>query len=152
MTHDDSYSDYARQQQARTKLAAELRVATKAKLFDVLQSAGIALVTVVFDGQGDSGQIEETIAFNADRKPVELAASRLTIQTAKADGSGAEESTLPLNEVIEHLCYELLEEKYQGWEAGEGAFGEFAFSVADGTLTLTFNERFSDFDTSTRTF
>jgi hypothetical protein len=152
MTHDDSYSDYARQEQARMKLAAELRVATKAKLFDVLQSAGIACVTAAFDGQGDSGQIEETIAFNADRKPVELPASRLTIQTAKADGSGGEESTLPLNEVIERLCYELLEEKYQGWEDGEGAFGEFAFSIADRTLTLTFNERFSDFDTSTRTF
>jgi hypothetical protein len=152
MTEHDSYACYEQQEARRKALAAQLREATKAQLFDTLLAHAVTRVTVQFDGEGDSGQIEETVAFGADSKPRTLPTGQLTIQTAKSDGSGPEQTTLRVSEVIEQLCYELLEEKYQGWEDGEGAFGEFAFNVADRTLTLTFNQRFSDFDASTHTF
>ena len=74
-----------KQQEARRKtLAAELRISTKAKLFDLLQAAGIARVTVAFDGQGDSGQIEDISAFSEANKPIKLPGKRLSIQTAKS--------------------------------------------------------------------
>jgi hypothetical protein len=152
MTDDDSFTRYEQQESRRKVLAAELREATKAQLFDTLRASGIARVSVIFDGEGDSGQIEETVAFDADSKPVDLPAGRLAIHTAKSDGSGPEETTLPFAEVVENLCYELLEDNYDGWEINEGAHGEFVFNAADRTIALTINYRFADVDTSTQTF
>jgi hypothetical protein len=54
--------------------------------------------------------------------------------------------------IIEHLCYELLEHKYDGWEINEGAYGEFVFDAADREIALTFNYRISDVETSSHTF
>ena len=75
MTNDDSYARYEEQEARRKTLAAELRISTKAKLFDLLQAAGIARVTVTFDGQGDSGQIEDISAFSEANKPIKLPGS-----------------------------------------------------------------------------
>jgi len=152
MTDDDSFTRYAKQEARRMALAMQLREATKARLLDALLAPGIARVSVLFDGEGDSGQIEETVAFDAGGQPVDLPAEPLTIQTAKPDGSGPEETTLPVADVIEALCYELLEEKYPGWEIDDGSYGKFVFNVADGTIQLTFNGRFTDVDTSIDTF
>jgi hypothetical protein len=152
MTDDDSFTRYEQQEARRKALAAELREATKAKLFDILEAAGIASLTVTFDGQGDSGQIDDTSAFSKANKPLKLPRKRLTIQTAKPDGSGPDETMLPVEEVIEQLCYELLEDQHDGWEINEGAYGEFEFDVCTREITLTFNYRISDVETSTYTF
>jgi hypothetical protein len=154
MTDDtgDSFARYEEQEKRRKALAAELRKATKAKLFDILQAAGIASLTVTFDGEGDSGQIDEISAFSKANTPLKLPRQRLTIQTAKHDGTGPDEASLTVEEVIEHLCYALLEDHHEGWEINEGAYGEFVFDVVTGEITLTFNYRISDVETSTHTF
>jgi len=152
MTDDDSFTRYAKQEARRMALAMQLREATKETLFHILAAHRIARLSVIFDGEGDSGQIEETIAANAAGQPADLPAEPLTIQTAKPDGSGPEETTLPVASVIEALCYELLEEKYPGWEIDDGSYGEFVVNVADRTIQLTFNGRFTDVDTSIDTF
>src|SRR3546814_7303600 len=51
--------------------AAKLVPENKARLFACLASAGITLVTVTFDGYGDSGQIEDVAALIGDQ-PAEL--------------------------------------------------------------------------------
>ena len=152
MCTDDTYKRYAEQEERRKKLAAELRQATKAKLFDALRSAGVARATVIFDGQGDGGQIEDVTFETSAGKPIDLSVRLLRVETAKPDGSGPEKATLPIREVIENLCYELLEEQHAGWEINEGAFGEFVFDLTDRTLTLTFNWRVTDVETSIETF
>jgi len=152
MTDTDDYTSHAAQEARRKRLAAELRVATKARLFEALHAAGIASVTVLFDGEGDSGQIVDVSAYASHNKSLPLPAGPLTVETAKWDGSGAEQATVPVKKAIENLCYELLEDKYEGWEINEGAFGEFSFDVAGRTITLTFNERISDVSTSTHTY
>ncbi len=48
---DQKQREYARR-------AEEIRTANKIVLFDSLAATGIETVTVVFDGYGDSGQIE----------------------------------------------------------------------------------------------
>lgn len=149
---DDSFARYQQQEQRRKKLAADLRISTKAKLLDVLEAAGIASATVTFNGEGDSGQIEDISAFCKASHPRKLPKRRLAIPTAKNDASGADEIVLTVEEVIEHLCYELLEDRHEGWEINEGAYGEFVFDVATGQITLTFNGRFTDVETSTSTF
>ncbi|OZA04478.1 MAG: hypothetical protein B7Y02_16365, partial [Rhodobacterales bacterium 17-64-5] len=45
---------------------AELRPANKDRLFDALTAAGISHVTVTFDGEGDSGQIESIAAWSGE--------------------------------------------------------------------------------------
>ncbi len=52
-------------------LSESIHVANKASLFDALARTGITIVTVSFDGYGDSGQIEE-IQAKAGDAPVEL--------------------------------------------------------------------------------
>jgi hypothetical protein len=149
---DDSFARYEEQEKRRKTLAAELRLSTKTQLFNRLQSAGIASITVTFDGEGDSGQIEEISAFTRDNKPTAVPADSMTLRTAKFDGSGADQRTARFQDVLEHLCYAMLEDYQDGWEINEGAYGEFVFDVATGQITLTFNARFTGVETSTHTF
>ena len=38
----------------------------------------------------------------------------------------------------------ILEQEQGGWENNDGAFGEFTFDVAERTIELEFNGRFTD--------
>jgi hypothetical protein len=51
-------TDWDVQRGEHDRLDAELRPANKAVVFDALTAAGLTIVTVCFDGYGDSGQIE----------------------------------------------------------------------------------------------
>jgi hypothetical protein len=152
MSNDDSYNQYAEQEARRQKRAAELRVSTRAALFDALEAAGIASVTVSFDGEGDSGQIEDISAYSSSCSPMKIPAGKIAIPTPKQDGSGTEETKQRIREVIEELCYDLLTDDYACWQDNDGSFGEFEFNVARRTIGLTFNSRYSDYDTSTATY
>jgi hypothetical protein len=101
------------------RLAAQLREPTKAKLFEVLARAGVARVTVIFDGQGDSGQIEDVDAHCASDKQVALPSDRLTIEIARHNATGSDVATLDVRGIIENLCYELLQEQHGGWEIAQ---------------------------------
>jgi hypothetical protein len=144
--------DWRQQQERRADLAAQLRIGTKARLFDALAAAGIARVTVDFDGEGDSGQIEDIAALDPADKPIKLPPGQLTVETAKFDGTGADTATRPLRDVIENLCYELLQEHHDGWEINDGSFGAFEFDIQHRSVTLTFNGRFTGFETSTHMY
>ncbi|HPB23905.1 MAG TPA: hypothetical protein PLL48_16440, partial [Novosphingobium sp.] len=50
---------------------------------------------------------------------------------------------LSTSEATENLAYDLLRQKHRGWETNDGAFGEFTFDVAAGTISLDYNERFT---------
>ena len=127
---------HARQAAVTRKIAASLA-----------REGDSARALVLLDGL-DREQQALTRHLRAQR----AAPSPLAVQTAKWDASGAEETTLPLKEALENLCYDLLEDKYGGWEINEGSYGEFVFNVADRTIELTFNGRFTDVDTSIDTF
>jgi hypothetical protein len=60
------FAAWEAQERERARLAAEVRPANKAAVFDTLARAGITLVTVGFDGSGDEGQIESIDAFAGD--------------------------------------------------------------------------------------
>jgi hypothetical protein len=130
------------------KALSEANAFNKAAVFDALATAGISTVNVTFDGEGDSGQIENIMADGS----AEIPDTRFELQqngwgTGKLDSA---QSTL--RGAIETLCYDYLSQEYGGWENNEGAFGEFTLSVADRTIELEFNGRFSDVHTSSHTF
>ena len=127
----------------RDRLAGEALVTNKTALFDALSAFHVAIVTVRFDGCGDSGQIEE-IEAEADGSEIALPEIAIEIARPLYDGSGTGRLNLPLREAIEQLAYDFLEETHAGWENSDGACGEFTFDVAKRSITLAYNEPYTD--------
>ena len=74
-------------EEQRRELAAEAFDANRTALFDALAAAGIADITVEFDGEGDQGQIEDVTAQDASGI-VALPDVRIEVLTPAYDGSG----------------------------------------------------------------
>lgn len=128
----------AEEAKRRAEFAAQL-VPLKASLFNFLAANGIVLVTVDFDGCGDSGQIEGITAFD-EHGEVALPATGFVapdVDEAAADASG------PIEGAIETLVYDLLQTEHGGWENNDGAYGEFRFDVVARSITLESNMRFT---------
>ncbi|MBA7464947.1 hypothetical protein ES707_00105 [subsurface metagenome] len=132
---DQKHREYAR----RTE---HIRVANKIVLFDSLAAAGIETVTVLFDGYGDSGQIER-IDVEPGEGTIPLPSDRIEIGRAIWESPEIERQTLTVREAIEALVYDLLRQTHSGWEINDGAYGEFIFDVAERTIKLDYNERYT---------
>ena len=146
--------DFASVFAAQAKQAAreaELRPVNKDCLFDALTAAGITHVTVTFDGEGDSGQIESIGAWNG-----ETAVDFPQIQVAYAaltwDNPAVEIRQLALEDVVEQLTYDFLADVHDGWENNGGAYGEFCFDASARSIHLEFNERFTSSELFTHEF
>jgi hypothetical protein len=113
----------------------------KAIVFDALGAAAITTITVSFDGEGDSGQIDDVTAY-AGGQTTQLPATPINLRLAqwgRPDLISAERS---LHEAVETLCYGDLEQEYSGWENNDGAYGAFEFNVSERTISLSFNARY----------
>jgi hypothetical protein len=148
-------NDFAALYRNHTKATAEANLINKSVVFDALAAAGIASVLVVFDalaaagiasvlvefdGEGDSGQIEYICADDS----AEIPQTFIEMQQV-AWGTGKLDSVqTTLREAIEKLCYDFLDQEHGGWENNDGAYGEFTFDVAERTVNLDFNARFTD--------
>lgn len=119
----------------RRSAAAEAKV----KILERLAALNVALVTVDYDGCGDSGQIDDVSGWQSINEP---------------DGEGNNEIVLDhqLKADIEEMCYNFLEGSHDGWGNNEGAFGEFRIDVKSGTITLNHHERVEETVDSTDTF
>jgi hypothetical protein len=144
--------DYAALDVAHQALSARLHPANKADLFAVLDGAGIATVTVAFDGYGDSGQIESIAAIGKDGMSRELPATSITIRRTRWGGVGPESEEMTVAEAVERLAYDFLGGAHPGWEINDGSFGTFVFDVTAGTITLDCNVRFTAAELQTSTF
>jgi hypothetical protein len=51
--------------------------------------------------------------------------------------------TLTVRETIETVVYDFLRQTHDGWENSDGAYGEFTFDVAERTIKLDYNERYT---------
>lgn len=139
---DTWFTDYLAREAARSAMADALRPANKLALFSVLAAAAIVTVTVVFDGYGDSGQIESVDAYGA-AGDLPLPDAKIALASPSHDGVEVVSHVYRTRESIEQLCYELLEDTHGGWENNDGAFGEFTFDVAAGTISLDHNDRYT---------
>jgi len=123
--------------------ANEFLPANKTALFDALAAAGITIVTVSFDGYSDSGQIEEIVAKAGDEAAA-LPSTQIELSFPVWDSSEIERRVQSVTDAIETLTYSFLSRTHQGWEDGEGAYGDFTFDVATRTITLDYNERYTE--------
>jgi uncharacterized protein DUF6878 len=127
----------------------DVRARNKAIVFAALTEAGIHRVTVDYDGSGDSGQIENVEAWDADNDRTPFP-SGVKIQLA------SENPAYPLSEqnleaAVETLAWDYLE-IYFGWENNDGAFGTFVFDVPARTVMLEHNERYTEVNTTSHEF
>jgi hypothetical protein len=132
----------------------------KPLLFSALSANDITKVEVEFDGCGDSGQIEN-IAFyrgkgdNQTQLPAsEKIGDQIVAGALIPEGSTWDEvkkewvrkSKIPtITELIEQICYDLLEAYHGGWEINSGSCGTFQFNVRgtpkESSIALQYNER-----------
>lgn len=138
--------DYAKWEAERAReaeLIARVLPQNKAALFDVLAAVNIATVTVVFDGYGDSGQVENIEAKASDDNVVDLPSAVIEIALVEWGVDEPLPVRLGVRDVIERLAYAFLSNTHCGWENNDGAYGEFVFDVSDRTIALDYNERFT---------
>jgi hypothetical protein len=135
----DFLTVYTKHRDARTK-ANELN---KVIVFDALAAAGITHVTVEFDGEGDSGQINGTSA-RAHDKPIDIPTTAVNLHITGWDQEELTLREMPLCDALEDLCYGYLEQEHGGWENNDGAYGEFHIDVTERTIDLEFYSRYTD--------
>ncbi|MBX9647298.1 MAG: hypothetical protein K2X57_09615 [Xanthobacteraceae bacterium] len=133
---------FDQQQREYERRAGVILAANKAVLFDSLATAGIETVTVLFDGYGDSGQIER-IDVEAGEGTIQLPSDRIEIARTIWESPEIERQTLTVREAFETVVYDFLRQTHDGWENSDGAYGEFVFDVAERTIKLDYNERYT---------
>ena len=134
----------------RATLADETLAACKAAILPLLAKTAIALVRIDYDGGGDEGQVHEISAFTANGKPANLPSAKCDKHQLNFDGSVTVD-TVDLSDAITNLAESALEALYDGWENGEGAFGEVVIDVANGSVSLEHSARFLSYDTAQHT-
>ena len=137
------FAKWQEEERARAERLEAIRPQNKAALFTTLADAGITTVTAAFDGYGDSGGIEDVRA-ERDGEEIDLPTGTITLLTIPWRETEPVVNDVTVFAAIEHMAYELLGETHGGWENNAGAYGEFVFDVAAGTITLVFNQRFED--------
>lgn len=142
---NDLSAQYARHQALRTQANA----VNKETVFDALAAAGIATVTVNFNGEGDNGQID---GIATQGEVTCLPDSLVELEDVPWGAQAPVRTRIPLREAVEQLCYDLLAQEHDGWENNDGAYGDFTFDVAHRRIALDFNARFSDSVNSTHSF
>ena len=142
--NDQTYAAYEAKLARARQLRAEIMPHNKQVLFDALSKAGIALVSLTFDGVGDSGRMEAPEAFGPDNASLPLPLSPITIKAVDVEAGCAIATDVFVPDYLEELAYDLLGSTHSGWEDNEGAYGEFRFVPAEQSITLEYNERYLD--------
>jgi hypothetical protein len=135
-------SEWEMKAAARAKLDAELFALNKTTLLNALSQAGVTPVTLSFDGYGDSGQIEN-IDVRAGEDDVTMPAATIEIAESVWGEAEPKRSSVSLAAAVESLAYDVLERTHCGWENNDGAYGDIVFDVAEGVITLDYNERYT---------
>lgn len=122
----------------------------RAIIFDALQAAGIGHVELHFDGDSDSGQIEDCIPYAVNP------AERVTFPEIKIDlwdynyNTGDLAPThQPFQDAVETFAFDMLEEHHDGWENDGGAFGDVILRVPTRTINIDINERYTQYTSTT---
>jgi hypothetical protein len=144
-------NDFLQHYELYLKAVADANELNKAIVFDGLAAAGLTRVEVEFDGEGDSGQINEILSY-AGEAPQGLPATSVTLHQAAQNNGDPRTTTVSLHDAIETLCYDYLSQTHGGWENDDGAYGTFEFDVPNRSVHLDIDERFTDTTNSTHDF
>ncbi len=144
-------SDWEIKAAARAKREAEVFTRNKTALLEALALAGVTRVVVSFDGYGDSGQIENVEAQAGDDQ-VAMPGAAIELAEAVWDQDEPILATSSVADAVERLAYDVLERTHSGWENSDGAYGDIVFDIAEETITLDYNERYTASENYTHAF
>ncbi|CAM2909569.1 hypothetical protein CFR75_12260 [Komagataeibacter xylinus] len=133
-----SYQDY---EKAERKVISENREV----VFDAHQELGVTSVTVVYEGSGDSGGIEDFSILPADCS-VE---KEVVVQDLVWGNNTPEKKTVQIKEVIENTSMGIVAIDHGGWENNEGGGGEVTWDVETRVITLEHYDYFVERNYST---
>ena len=135
--------DYDAQSALYNRLADETTTRNKATVFDALAKAGILIVTINFDGCSDSGQVEDVQA-NTQDELVALPSDQIEYEHIRWGETEPTRRSCSLRDALEDLAFHYLSTTHDGWENGDGAFGEFTLDTTTRSIALAYNDRFTD--------
>src|ERR1017187_7718285 len=144
-------NDFRQQYELYLKAVAKANELNKAVVFEALAAACLTRVTVEFDGEGDSGQING-IAAHAGEAPAELPSTALPLHQATHGGSDLRTGEATLRDAIEPLCYDYLTQCHGVWGNNARAYRTFEFDVPSRPVHRDIDERFTDTTTSPHVF
>ena len=135
----------------RIQLEVEIFQTNKVTLFSALERAGVTKIVITFDGYGDSGQIEDVQAKAGD-DDITMPNAMIEFATTVWGQPEPERSSVTVATAVESLTYDALERTHGGWENNDGAYGAIIFDVADYSITLDYNERYTASEKYTHSF
>lgn len=122
------------------------------RILPVLRQHGIEAVTVSFNGEGDSGSIDDISYAPMERgdEVKSLPVEHFGTSTYFDEGqwrrqAGLRQSTL--NEALDELTYDYLEETGVDWYNNDGGYGELVIDVQAGTVSLDVQVRYTNTST-----
>jgi hypothetical protein len=149
-THMNDNDTVIETYQAHAKALAEVNTINKTTVFAALTAASITLVTVTFDGGGDSGQIQDVVA-QAGEANIHIPNTQIVMQRASWGGK-RDAAKIALRDAIEELCFDYLSQEHGGWENNDGGQGDFTFHVGEQRIDLDFNQFYTESTNHSHTF
>jgi len=144
-------SDWEAKAAAHARHEADLFLENKLVLLNALARAGVTHVIVTFDGYGDEGQIQN-VEIRAGDDDIAMPGAMIEIDEAVWGQVEPIRSTLSIAAAIESLSYDVLERTHCGWENGDGAYGDVTFDVAEQSISLDYNDRYTAAENYTHIF
>lgn len=120
------------------------------RILPVLNEHGVRTVTVSFDGSGDSGSIQ---GIEYDEKTLTPSSILVEANVVQRSFNGREWianhvlQPMNLNDAIEAVTDDYLAETGVDWYNNDGGYGELIIDVAEGTVALEVNVRFTESST-----
>lgn len=131
-------------------------------IFDLMKERGISSITASFNGEGDSGQIDDIFVGLETESTTKSPFLNEPLEGMKISNGLRWSSTGPeviykegpckVRELIESVCYSILEQEYSGWENNDGGYGSFMFDSDVRTVALEMNTRYTEVSTESKVF
>lgn len=132
--------DYAARDAVENAAKLERLRDDKANIIAALKAQGVVLVEAEYDGEGDSGQINDIAAYKADNSTLDLTKIG---PIALGDDDQDARSYNTLHELLDEFAWEVLWHHHEGFENNDGGFGKVVIDVELLTVRLEHNWRIS---------
>ena len=102
-----------------------------------------SVITADYDGQGDEGHLQSWSLHTAESEDIteEISSTIIVLPTIYHRASSVENTEASLRNAIPDILESLIQSSYPGYENNEGAFGEIAFVIDNGSLNIQHKER-----------
>jgi hypothetical protein len=113
----------------------------KPRILEALAAAGVTRVEMRYDGEGDSGGVEQIQCYGADGASLDIPETMVAMHEQGWRDQPDHDRSMRLADALECFLLDVIECAHDGWENNEGAFGNIAIDVAGGLVELSHSDR-----------